>query len=217
MRRVGIVAVVVSAMFGVLAPSAFAAQHFEGGATGSVTCMVSVTVKFSTGMTNANAGSVGKTVTAKLNHCHASASGVTITSAKFTATTGSGAAAFTNSVLNCGSPAMSSATTSLSIPWKGKFQGTINGMAYKGKATYFPSIISETGEQLVTQLGTNHEGIQLPTNSGATFVLGGSSFAAGTNGMGGTLYGTYTASQIATMSAGSGIKKMVLTGTITVG
>lgn len=212
MRRVVIVAVVVSAMFGVAAPAAFAAQHFEGAAPGSVTCMASVTVKFSTPMRTANAHSVGKTATAKLNHCVATTNGVTITNAKFT-----GAQAFTNSVLNCGSPATSSATTSISVPWKGKFQALLNGINYKGKATYFPSIISETGEQLVTQLGTNLEGIQLPTDSGATFVLHGGSFAAVSDGMGGTLYGTYTAGQLATMCAGSGIKKMVLTGTITIG
>ena len=35
--------------------------------------------------------------------------------------------------------------------------------------------------------------------------------------MGGTLYGTYTAGQIASMCAGNGIKKMVLTGDVTVG
>ncbi len=217
MRRVVFVAVVVLAMFGVAAPAAFAAQHFEGAASGSVTCAITVTVKFSTAMTTANAGSVGKTAVAKLNHCMASASGVTITSAKFTNATGPGAAAFTNSVLNCGSPTMSSATTSLSVPWKGKFQGVVNGIAYRGKATYFPSIISESGEQLVTQLGTNDEGIQLPTNSAATSVLFGTSFADASNGMGGTLYGTYTAGQIASMCAGNGIKKMVLTGDVTVG
>ncbi len=217
MRRIGIVAIVVSAMLGVAAPAAFAAQHFEGAAPGSVTCMVSVVVKFSPAMTTANARSVRKSASGKLNHCVASTSGVTITTSKFTSATGSGAAAFTNSVLNCGSPAISSATTSLSIPWRGKFQGAVDGLAYNGKATYFPSIISETGEQLVTQLGTNHEGIQLPTDSGATFVLFGGTFAAANDGMGGTLYGTYTASQMATMCASTGVKKMVLSGTMTVG
>ena len=212
MRRIVIVAVMVSAIFGVVAPSAFAAQHFEGAAPGSVTCQVAVTVKFSSGMTTASAGSVGKTMVAKLKHCVASNGAVIITNAKFT-----GAQAFTNSVLNCGSPSVSSATTSLTIPWKGKYQGVLDGIVYHGKATYFPSTISEAGEQLVTQLGTNDEGISLPMNTAATFVLGGSSFAAGTNGMWGTLYGTYTASQISTLCAGSGIKKMLLTGTMTVG
>ncbi len=212
MRRIVIVAVMVSAIFGVGVPSAFASPHFEGAAPGSVTCKVSVTVKFSPAMTTANAGSVLKSATAKLTKCMANTSGVTITPVKFT-----GASAFTNSVLNCGSSGVSSATTSLSIPWKGKFVGIVDRMSYKGKATYFPSIISETGEQLVTQLGTNLEGISLPTDPASTFVLDGGSFAAGTNGVGGTLYGTYTASQLSTLCAGSGVKKMVLSGVMTVG
>jgi hypothetical protein len=202
----------VSAIFGIGVPSAFAAPHFEGAAPGSVTCQVFVTVKFSPAMTSANVGSVGKTMVAKLKNCGASASGVTIKTSKF-----SGAAAFTNSVLNCGSAPTSSATTSLSVTWKGKFQGMVNGLAYSGKATFFPSTVSEAGEQLVTQLGTNHEGISLPMDTASTFVLGGSSFAAATNGMWGTLYGTYTAAQMSTMCAGSGIKKMLLAGTMTVG
>jgi hypothetical protein len=215
MRRVVIVAVVgaLSAVFAAAAPSAFAAAHFEGAAPGSVTCQLSVTVKYAPPMTNANAGSVGMTSKAKLRFCHATDPRVHVSPTKFSNTP----ALTTGNVLNCGSSGSTSAVTALSISWKGSFTGPINGQVYKGRATYYPSTISESGEQLAPPSGTGLAGISMPTDESTTKVLGGGSFAANSDGMTATLYSSYTASQISSMCAKGGIKKMSLSGTITVG
>jgi hypothetical protein len=212
-RRVvmGAVVSVLSAGFALAAPSAFAATHFAGNAPGTVTCLVSVTVKYAQPMTNTNAGYVGMMSKVKLKGCHASNPGVKIQPTKFT-----NAAVFTNdNVLNCGSSGSSSVTSSFTIAWKGKFTGSMGGGSqFRGKANYNPTTVTDDGEQAVTGTG-GRAAISMPVNPSSTMAIG--SFLALSNGMTGTFTSNYPASQITTLCAGRGITRMTFTGTMTVG
>ena len=209
MRRLTIMAVLVVSLVtvGVGEVPAWAAAHFTGNAPGAVTCTVTATVKYSPPLTNTGGGTT-RTVTGRLRKCTATTTGVFVSLAKFRA-----GAAFTNSVLDCNSPSSTSVSTELSLKWFGRFSGSISGLKYNGKASYLPSITYGSGEQLVTNSG--HQGFTLPTNGPSSGVNG--SFRSAAGGLSATVYSTYSATQLATMCSGSGIKKLPLTGTMTIG
>jgi len=188
-------------------PASAGGGHFYGNAPGSVTCSISVKVKFLPRMTNSRA-QVQK-ITGKLYACSASDPAVTIKNGKITRT-----AAFAQSALNCGNPVIG--PTSFQVTWKGLFNGPVGGgLVFSGRATYLPSVINLSGESMVTNLAGD-AGLALP-GSGNTSTVDQSFTAPGPTGSSGALYSAQTPAALTAMCSGSGIRILSMTGTVTIG
>jgi virginiamycin B lyase len=104
----------------------------------------------------------------------------------------------------------------LTISWKGRVSGSVGGTTYSGKASFTPSAVSYSGEQLVTS-GRGDEGFTLPGSAHSSSVTG--SFAASSmNDRSATGYSSLTPSAITTACGQRhGVKSLTLMGAITVG
>jgi hypothetical protein len=187
--------------------------RFSGAATGSVHCAITVTVRFAPKMNNHH--TTAKSFKVRLSECvaHSSNSAVRITAGIIKDKNLIHGSLFTGSVLNCNHPAMPS--SEINISWKGTYNGSVGSTHFVGKASFFPSDVTISGEREVTN-ASDDVGIALPgTGNSARVDL---SFAApAPNAASATLYVPYTASQMSTLCAGRGFNKLVYTGTITVG
>jgi YVTN family beta-propeller protein len=107
---------------------------FSGAAPGSVTCTWSAKVAFSPPLTNSGGGTNPSQVTAgKLSRCVASDSAVTISKGTFTGS-------FASSPMECAEiVAATGAAATLTLSWKGDFNGSVGATTYAGKARFLPS------------------------------------------------------------------------------
>jgi hypothetical protein len=180
---------------------------YQGDAPGSVTCSISVKVKYSPAMTNS--GGRASHVSVKLSGCHASDPRVHIGSAKLQPS--SPTAAFTATPLNCQPD--NTPPPALDIKWSGTFTGMMGSTSLRGKATYSPSSVTESAETVITS-GSGDVGLGLPGTGNTAAVTG--SFGD-PNGSSASLYTTMTSNAFQTMCAGHGFKMLKLRGTISVG
>ena len=187
--------------------------RFSGAATGSVHCQMVVTVRFAPRMNNHHG--TAKSFKVQLSGCvaHRTNSAVTITAGSIKDKNLIHGNLFTQSILNCNHPAMPS--SSINISWKGTYNGNVGSTQFRGKASYYPSEVTLSGEREVTN--SSHDvGIALPGSGNSARV--DLSFAApAPNGASAALFLPYTASQLSTLCAGRGVAKLVYTGSITVG
>jgi len=180
---------------------------FAGAAPGAVTCSLTAKLRFSSPLTESG-GVTTTTVKGKLRSCSSTTGSVSIKKGTLTGS-------FSGSPINCVGPSSGTATGGFSISWKGEVNGVVRTASYAGKATIDPTAVLSTGEQLVTEL-SGQEGLQLLGSESGSFP-GGVSMAA---------FSADTASQLTAMCEtkttvpsgnGKGVKKLDLTGTITVG
>jgi hypothetical protein len=200
--------------FTVSPASAMKRDEFSGKATGSVHCSIMVKVKYGPRMNNRR-GDTSKHFLVRLSNCVSHGpSGQTISGGTIKDKGLAAGAAFTHSVLNCNHPAASAMT--LTISWKGRFTGNVGSQHFSGKASFTNSPVEFSGETAVTN-PQGLAGVSLPGSGGSASVSNVSSFPhAAPNGASATLYTAYKPSQLSAMCAGSGIGKLIYTGTITV-
>ena len=179
-------------LIGVLASPASAkgTPHFKGDAPGLVVCNLSASVGFSPAITESGGGTNPSSVKGKLSGCVASNSDVTITS-------GAVKGSFASSPLDCATSSATGTAATLTVTWKGDFNGTVGGTVGLGGVV--------TG-------GTTYAGSATYTSS---------------NVAGGTVTGSFTGNSTVTVNVPSdltskceakkGAKKLAVTGTFAVG
>jgi len=213
MKRYQMMAASLFLMAGILALAASPAsarlkyEKYQGPAPGSVTCALSVKVKYSPAMTNHGGRATHASV--KLSHCHASDPRVVVRSAKLNP--GSSTAALTATPLNCQPD--NHQPPALVIKWNGTFTETQGSTHFRGKASYLPSFITENGEKVITNM-SNHVGLGLPGPGNTASV--NSSFSNPSTSTA-SLYTTMTQTAFTHTCARKGFHLLKLRGTITVG
>ena len=210
MKRQWLIAASSVLVVGILALSATPAvagnkvkpTKYQGPAPGTVSCSVSVRVKYSPSMTDS--GGTPSHLSVHMSGCQASDSRVKVASAKLAQN--SSTSAFTANALNC--QPVNTVPTGFNIAWRGRFTGMQGTLPVRGKATYAPSEFDPTSQQIVTSNG--HVGLEMTGTVSNSFsdVSSAASIALYTNG-----------SQHAfdTTCAGKGFHTLKLHGTITLG
>ena len=193
-----------------------APPKFSGPAPGQVNCSFVGKVSFSPPLTNSGGGTA-TTVKGRLSNCKATAPGLSITSGKLTgASTGPGT----------GCPALEAGgfPATIDIGWKGEYNPPDS--SYAGKASLTDSTVTSTGEQEMID-GTGGVGFVVPGADSVASTTG--SFAAvGPNGASASVSSDQTASQLSALcsptprtnkppKSAKGIKKLTLTGSVTLG
>jgi len=211
--RVGLVVAVLASVawlgMGTVPTSAATPKppKFSGAAPGAVSCAASVKLKFSSPLTLLG-GVMSTSVSAKLKSCAPSVSGLLVKKGELTGS-------FAGSPINCVGPSAGNAAGTFSVSWKGKVDGAVQTVTYKGKATFTTSPAAVTGEALVTN-GSGQVGLQLLATDSGSFP-GGLSLS---------VYSTDSESQIEQLcetrtttpaGKGKGIKTLKLSGSATVG
>ncbi len=165
-------------------------------------------MSFSHPLTTKGGATHPSTVKGKLRSCVTSNSVVSIRSGRVT---GSFAAGF-----GSGCSWNGNQTATLTISWRGKVSGQIGATAYSGRASFTPSTVSYSGEQLVANAGGD-QGFALPGLSHGAAVAG--SFAAPSmEGRSATAYTSVTPSALTSACKQKrGVKSLTLVGAITVG
>ena len=192
--RLGVVVAVLmwTVLVGLLASPASAngVPKFKGDAPGLVVCNLSATVGFSPAITESGGGTNASSVKGKLSGCVASNSDVTITS-------GAVKGSFASSPLDCATSSATGSAATLTVTWKGDFNGTVGGTVglggivtggttYAGAATYTSSKVS-AGTVTGSFTGNSTVTVNVPSNLTAS------------------------------CEAKKGAKKLALTGTLAVG
>jgi streptogramin lyase len=206
--RVSVGAVAIAAV-GVLGTtpnsSAKAPPRFSGAPPGSLSCALSATLKFSPPITTSGGGNNPSTVKGKLSDCTTGNSAVTITSGKLTGS-------FARSPINCATLSATGASATLTVRWKGTVNGSIGGKEYAGRAHFTQSVVSYSGERVVTN-GSGDEGFSIPGTGNTSNTIG--SFAGGSTL---TAYTSDTSSSLTgACDRQKGVKHLTLTGTFTHG
>jgi len=179
-----------------------------GAASGTVECFFYATVSFHHGLTTSGGATSPSKVKGSTLLCDTNDSSLEDLTGRIT---GSFDAGFgTGCSWNGGQPA------TLTISWKGRTENTVGDHPYGSKVSYAPSVVSYTGEQVVTD-GSGDEGFALPGSANTSSVTG--SFAASSDaGRSATVYSSLTPQAIATAcSTKRGLKQLVLEGAITLG
>ena len=210
MKRQRLIALSPILVVGILALSATPAaaghrpkpQKFQGAAPGLVTCGISVKVKYSPAMTDH--GGTATHTSVRVSGCHATDSRVFIRSAKVQKT--SSTVAFSASQLNC--QPVNTLPPAVAIQWNGTYTSTQGSINLRGKATYAPSSIAVSSEQVITK-GNGDTGI------GYTATVAPHQSFSGAASM--SLYTTMSASKFASTCSGRGFHALKLSGTISVG
>ena len=97
-------------------------------------CSLSAKVSFSPPLKSSSGGTNHSKIKGTLSHCFTTTGAVTLTSAKATGY-------FASSPITCASTVTNS-SPSLTIKWKGDYNGSVGETTYGGKATFSPSQIS---------------------------------------------------------------------------
>jgi len=190
--------------------------RFSGPAPGQVTCSVTVKLSFSPPLTDSGGGTA-TTVKGALSNCTASTPGLSITGAKLSGSSpgpGTGCAAF----------ATGDIVGTFAVDWKGQYSPS--DYSFGGIAMFTDSSVSSTGQQEVTN-GAGNLGFVVPGAGNAASTSG--SFAGPPpNGASATLDSGQTAGQLLALCSptpranrppkpAKGIRKLTLTGSITLG
>jgi Putative Ig domain len=203
MRRSFVVVVAmtmsVGVISGVVSPASAKAPAFAGAAPGSVTCALSAIVNFSPRLKNSGGGTDPSAVTGHLSGCNTSTSAVVITRGMVTGS-------FAESPFNCSTLSSVSASATLTVAWRGAVNGMVGGTAYRGRANFTPSTVTYSGGA-VGVYGFSMPGILSTSNVTGSFS-GLSTASART---------PFSLQRLHAACRHSGIKKLVLTGTIVVG
>jgi virginiamycin B lyase len=199
-------AAIVALVLGAASPtSAKAPPRFSGAPPGSLSCVLSATLKFSPPMTRAEGGSSPSTVKGGLSHCTTGNTAVTITGGKLRGSFGS-------SPINCATLSATGASATLTVSWRGAVNGTIDGTHYAGRAHFAQSTVTYSGEQVVTS-ARGDVGLIMPGTDNRSNTIG--SFAGGST-MVANSSDTPT-SVTAACSRRNGVRHLALTGTFTHG
>jgi hypothetical protein len=189
---------------------------FSGPAPGQVTCSLTAKVSFSPPVTDSS-GATTTTVKGELTNCTATAPGLSITSGKLTGS-------FPGPATGCAALGAGDMPATVAIGWKGQYNPPDDSVA--GKASLTDSTVTVTGEQEVTD-GLGDVGFVVP-GAGNAADTGGSFAAVGPNGASVTVSSEQTASQLSALCSptprtnkppkpAKGIKKLTLTGSVTLG
>ena len=181
--------------------------RFAGDAPGAVTCAASVKIRFSNPLTESG-GVTSSSVKGKLRDCTSTDGAVSISHGTLTGS-------FAGSPINCAGPSSGMAPGTFSISWRGDVNGTVETTSYAHKATFNASTSNASGEQLVTN-AQGQEGLQMLGTSEGSFsgVVAVSAFSPDTSSQFVQMCETRTTTP---QGRGRGVKRLTLTGTITVG
>lgn len=206
MRRRPMVAIVLGtativsvALWGVPAGSAATGAHpYQGPAPGAVTCQLKGTITFSPKLSASGRGSPTSRLKGGLWGCDTSDSAVTINSARLDGT-------FASSPLNCATVSGTGVPATWRVTWNGELWGQ--------GANFSPTDESSTRSEVVTA-GSGDEGIATP-GGGRSSTSG--SFAS-KSGSSANAYTKMTRRGLSSMCRSRrGIRKLVVTGTVTIG
>lgn len=183
------------------------APGYVGSAPGTVACSFQAKISFSPSLTSTEGATRPSKI--KSNHlsCIASDSAVEIRGGTIT---GSFAPGFGTGCSWNGNQAVT-----FTIDWNAKVNGDIGGTTYKGRASLTPSVVTYSGEQLVTSGGD--QGFTFPGSANTSTVTG--SFASSSvDDRDATAYSTLTPGQITSAcSQKGGLKSLMLSGAMTLG
>jgi len=194
------------AVLGTASPtSAKVPPRFVGAPPGSLSCVLSATVRFSPPMTTSGGGSNPSTVKGELSHCITGNAAVTITGGKVRGS-------FARSPINCATLSATGASATLTISWRGAVNGTIGATEYAGRARFTESTVSYSRERVVTNVGGD-VGLVMPGTGNTSNTIG--SFAGGSTMTAST--SDTPSSLTAACSRTKGIRHLALTGTFTHG
>ena len=179
---------------------------YSGVAPGAITCNLKATIKIRPPISHAGGGTSPSLFSGKLSDCGTSNGSVQMTSGKLTGS-------FSDSPLVCAGLSASGASATLTIAWKGDLNGALGGTTYREKAHFTNSTLSSNNEQVVTNGGD--VGLALPGNGpGASSIATGSFAGASTA----TVLSSLTPAALsADCNLGHGVKRLAVTGTVTVG
>jgi virginiamycin B lyase len=181
------------------------APKFIGAVPGGVSCSVSAKVSFSPPLKTSGGGTNPSKVKGTLSNCTTSNGAVTIAKGKIKGS-------FASSPLSCTTLFSTGVSATLNIKWKGRVNGQVGSTIYAGNAKFTPSTLSSNSEELVTNAGGN-EGFLVPGSDKSSTGTG--SFAGASTANAGTVDTSSALSGLC--RAPKGVKKLTLTGTITVG
>ena len=196
----------------VLAPatsaSAEKAPSYSGPAPGSVACQFEARVVFSPGLRTSSEETNPASVSGRALDCGAGNLSVDIKSGRITGSFGAG--------FGSGCAWNGDQAATLTISWRGDFYGTVGNTTYGGKASFTPSVVSYSGEQVVTDPGGGL-GFALPGNANSSSVTGSFPISS-MDGQAAIAYSSLTSTAIQqACSQHPGLRTLELSGTIVLG
>ena len=215
MRRGPFFALLFVALLGLVLTPAIPASaqsatlsRYAGPAPGSVSCQFEAKVSFSRPLTASGGAGNPSKVKGRLESCLSSDSVLNIRSGRIT---GSFVSGFGSGCTWNGNEA-----ATLTISWRGSVNGAIGATTYRGRASFTPSVVSYSGEQLLTD-SSGDEGFALP-GSTHSFTATGSFPGSSTDDRMATGYSALTPSAI-TSACGQrrGLRSLTFSGAITIG
>ena len=182
--------------------------RYVGAAPGSVQCWFEATVSFSHALTASGGANHPSKVKGRTLFCNTSNSDIEIQSARIS---GSFDAGFGTGCTWNGHQA-----ATLTISWKGDLDSSDGDSPFGTRASFTPSVVSYSGEQVVTD-GSGDQGFALPGSANTASTTG--SFASSSDaGRSATVYSSLTPQAMATACAQrGGMKRLVVQGAITLG
>jgi hypothetical protein len=191
------VAILVAYLGAVAGPATAKTPRYRGPAPGAVTCQMKGSMSFLPPVSTSGRGKHSARLVGTLSGCNTSSSAVTINEGRLEEK-------FSSSPLSCATVSSTGAAATSRLTWKGRFYAT--------RATFSPTTQSNSRSQLVTN-GSGFEGFSIPGANGRSAASG--SFAAA-SGSTAAVYTSLSPTALASMCR-KGVKKLAVTGTVTVG